>query len=160
MLRITPKDSLLTPLALERTFLALHSPSVRLQPGTKVRISAWVRIPGPISASPDGALIYDSVGGEPLAIRLFNPCKWTKYSVFREVPANGVLSMTMALTGLGTVYFDDLRIEPLVPRGSTGAVDEELDQEKRGPDGSVSPGASPEKPAAAPPFVRGVRAGR
>src|SRR5262249_18749508 len=35
------------PAALERTYLAVYSPPVRLQPGTLVRISAWVRIPKP-----------------------------------------------------------------------------------------------------------------
>jgi hypothetical protein len=31
------------------------------------------------------------------------------------VPSSGTINVTLALTGLGTVYFDDIRIEPLVP---------------------------------------------
>ena len=43
-------------------------------------ISGWVRIPRPIIATADGALLYDSVGGEPLAVRLTAPTKgWQKY---------------------------------------------------------------------------------
>src|SRR5439155_7616716 len=92
----------------------VYSPPVRLQPGTLVRISAWVRIPKPISASADGALIYDSAGGEPLAVRLVGEVKqWRKITLFRRVPATGMVNVTLALTGIGKVYFDDVRIEPL-----------------------------------------------
>jgi hypothetical protein len=117
MLTLSARDPELAPLALERTFLALHSPAVHLTPGTWVRISACIRIPGPITATSDGALFYDSAGGEPLAVRLTGTVKeWKRYSLFRKVPASGTLNVTLALTGLGTVYFDDVRIEPLQPR--------------------------------------------
>jgi hypothetical protein len=116
MLQINAKDPLLPPLALERTFLALHSPAVRLRPGTLVRVSAWVRIPVGVGSTSDGALFYDSVGGEPLAVRLTGRTDWKKYTLYRRVPASGTINVTLALTGLGTVYFDDVRIEPLVGR--------------------------------------------
>ena len=73
MLEIKPKDANAPPQALERTFLAVHSPAVKLPPGTLVKISGWVRIPKAITASADGALLYDSAGGEPLAVRLTQP---------------------------------------------------------------------------------------
>lgn len=118
MLQIKAKDVEAVPVALERTFLAVHSPAVKLPPGTRVRISAWVRVPGEIAASADGALLYDSAGGEPLAVRLREASKWTQYVLYREVPASGTINVTMALTGLGKVYFDDVRIEPMVARGA------------------------------------------
>jgi len=109
-----PNTGLEPPQALERTFLGINSPLVRLEPGTPVVVSGWVRIPSPITASVDGALLYDSAGGEPLAIRLRNPTGWKKFTLYRRVPASGQLSVTVALTGLGKVYFDDIRIEPLM----------------------------------------------
>jgi hypothetical protein len=122
MLSVKPKDPdpRRAPAALERTFVALHSPAVKMAPGSLVRISGWVKIPGPITASADGALLYDSVGGEPLAVRLTGPIgKWKYFSVFRRVPSEGPqkgqIHVTLALAGLGTVYFDDIQIEPLVP---------------------------------------------
>jgi hypothetical protein len=133
LLEIKPKDEQLPPLALQRTFLAVHSPAVHLPPGTWVRISAWVKIPAPIGSSPDGALLYDDAGGEPLAVRLTAPTKsetsipgtaatqsspWKKYTLYRQVPAKGTINVTLALTGLGKVYFDDVRIEPLVAGGA------------------------------------------
>src|SRR4029079_11954783 len=55
-LEIRPKDrKVAPPQALERTFLALNSPAVRLPPGSLVQVSAMVFIPEPITASPDGA---------------------------------------------------------------------------------------------------------
>ncbi|HEX3314216.1 MAG TPA: hypothetical protein VHR72_04950, partial [Gemmataceae bacterium] len=113
MLQIEPQNKALPPQALERSVLSLSSPLVKLPPGTLVRVSAWVRIPTAISASVDGALFYDTAGGEPLAIRLTDATKWKKYTLYRKVPASGQIGVTLALTGLGAVYFDDVRIEPL-----------------------------------------------
>jgi hypothetical protein len=117
MLQVKPHRGKTTPQALERTVLALTSPSVKLPPGSLVQISGMVNIPVPITASPDGALLYDSAGGEPLAIRFSEPMAWKKFTVYRRVPASGQVSVTMAMTGIGTVYFDDIRIEPLTPPG-------------------------------------------
>jgi hypothetical protein len=113
MLEIKSKNLPEAPQALERTFLAINSPLVRLEPGTPVMISGWVRIPSPFTASVDGALLYDSAGGEPLAVRLTKPTGWKKFTLYRRVPASGQLYVTLALTGLGKAYFDDIRIEPL-----------------------------------------------
>jgi hypothetical protein len=113
MLEVKPRTPALAPRALERTFLAINSPAVRLQPGTRVKVSGWVRIPQPITGSVDGALFYDSAGGEPLAVRLTGTTGWKQFTLYRWVPASGLMNVTLALTGLGTVYFDDIRIEPL-----------------------------------------------
>ena len=116
-MQIQPHANKPAPQALERTLLALSSPSLKLPPGTLVQISGWVNIPTPITASPDGALVYDSAGGDPLAMRWTDPMPWTKFVVYRRVPASGTINVTMAMTGVGIVYFDDIRIEPLVPPG-------------------------------------------
>jgi hypothetical protein len=116
MLKIEPKPMRAAPAALERTVVALSSPVVRLAPGTLVQVSGWVCIPSAITASPDGALLYDSTGGDAMALRLTDPMPWKKFTVYRRIPASGTIQVTLALTGLGTVYFDDIRIEPLVER--------------------------------------------
>lgn len=117
LLEIAPKekDPKLVPAALERTFLAVHSPAVRLAPGSLVRISGWVRIPKAITATTDGALLYDSAGGEPLAVRITAETKkWKQFTLYRRVPASGSIHVTLALTGLGKAYFDDVKIEPMI----------------------------------------------
>lgn len=112
-IQAVPKNPLLAPVALERTFLGVYSPSIKLNPGSLVRISGWVRIPQEIKGSPDGALFFDSVGGEPLGIRLTAPTEWRHYSFYRKVPTSGTVGITLALTGMGAVYFDDWKVEPL-----------------------------------------------
>jgi hypothetical protein len=118
MLKLSPKNAAAPPLALERTYLSVQSPAVALPPGTLVRITAWARLPGNLAGSVDGAMLFDSVGGEALAVRLVTSTKWHRYTFYREVPASGQVSVTMALTGMGEVYFDDVKIEPLVGRNS------------------------------------------
>ncbi len=112
-LDVTPQNQQMIPKALERTYLAVQSPPVRLAPGTPVRISAWVRLPWAIGASPDGALLFDSAGREPLAVRVTDATGWKRFIVYRVVPASGTISVTLALTGLGRACFDDVRIEPI-----------------------------------------------
>jgi hypothetical protein len=126
-LRVEGRPGRPTPAALERTFMALHSPVVHLPPGTVVKISACVNLPGPIASSTDGVLFYDSIGGEPLALRLTEGTKgWKQYSFYRRVPSSGEVNVTMALTGLGTVYFDEVKIRPMVAgEGSPPAANRE-----------------------------------
>ncbi len=99
---------------LERTFLAVDSSPVRLAPGTLVRVSGWVKVPEAIRGTADGALFYDDAGGEPLAVRVSQTAGWKQFHLYRRVPQTGQISVTLALTGIGVAYFDDVRIEPLV----------------------------------------------
>ena len=55
-------------------------------------------------------------------MRTISPFTWKKFILYREVPASGTISVTMALTGLGKVYFDDVRIEPLIAGSASPAV--------------------------------------
>jgi hypothetical protein len=117
VLEIRPAKGAPRPKSLERTFLAINSPVVHLQPGTIVQISGWLRIQETIDVTPDGALFYDSVGGEPLAVRQAKETKkWKQFKLLRQVPESGTINVTLAITGLGRVYFDDIRIEPFVTR--------------------------------------------
>lgn len=128
----TTKDGKPMPLipTLERTFLAVDSPSVSLPPGTLVRVSAWIKVSHEIQGSPDGLLFYDDALGEPLSVRvtrtptypidgnaLRQEGGWQHYHLYRRVPASGQIAVTVALTGVGVAYVDDIRIEPIVSPG-------------------------------------------
>jgi hypothetical protein len=102
---------------LEPTYLGVLSPPVQLAPGSLVRVSGWVKVDRPILSSADGALLFDSAGGEPLGVRRTAATQgWQRFTLYRRVPPNGAVQVAAALTGLGTVYFDDLKVEPLNPR--------------------------------------------
>ena len=115
--RIVQKNKLIPrPEALERTYLAVHSPAVKLPAGTVVRISCFIRVPAGVSATPDGVIFHDSSAGDALGIRIFgNSAAWKHYSIYRRVPESGSISATIALTGIGIVHVDDLKIEPFGP---------------------------------------------
>jgi hypothetical protein len=106
------------PQALERVFLAVNSPPVRFPPGSWVRISGWMKVPAPIRASADGAMFFDTTAGEGYAVRVNDQLDWKQFHMYRKVPASGEVRVRMALTGFGTAYFDDIRVEPFV--GSEG----------------------------------------
>ena len=127
------------PQALERSFLAVDSPSVEFPPGTWVRITFWAKVPYGVVSSADGAVVYDSVGGEGLAVRLNAVPEWKRFHLYRQMPESGKLSLTFAITGLGSAYFDDVKIEPMLP-GAVGV----------GPVGRV-PAAVPAAPKPQPP---------
>lgn len=109
------------PQAVERTVVAVDSPPAEFAPGSLVRVSFWVKVPGPIQASADGLIVFDSAGGEPLGVRVIHCPKWKQYHLYRRVPADGKVAMTFALTGLGTAFIDDVRIEPMIPFTAAGA---------------------------------------
>ncbi|MBA4064678.1 MAG: hypothetical protein C0501_13380 [Isosphaera sp.] len=100
---------------LERTFLAVDGPAVALPAGTLVRVSGWVKVPAEVTGSADGVLFYDDAGGEPLGVRVWHQPTWKRFHLYRRVPATGKIGLTVALTGVGVAYFDDLRVEPLIP---------------------------------------------
>ncbi len=108
------------PEALERSFLAVDSPAAEFAPGTWVRIGFWVKV-NQIRSSADGVVVYDSAGGEPLSVRPLASERWQRFYLYRQVPETGKIGITFALTGLGSAFFDDVTIEPMVPSGSTSA---------------------------------------
>jgi hypothetical protein len=130
---------------LERTFLAVESPPVQLPPGSLVRVSGWVKVAGEIGLTADGALFYDDAGGEPLGVRLLSTKDhWQRFHLYRRVPASGQIALTVALTGIGVAYFDDLRVEPLVP----------VAQNNFGPPAPGATRVRPRVPATAVPSVQ------
>jgi len=106
-----PAKELPPPQALERTAVAVVSPTVEAPAGSWVRITFWAHVPKLIGASADGAVVFDSAGGEPLAVRIRGTAKWQRYALYRQVPTDGKINLTFALTGLGKAYFDDVKIE-------------------------------------------------
>jgi hypothetical protein len=116
---IAPKDPVFAPEALERTYLVITTPNINLPANTMVRLSGWYRIPTALKASADGLLVYDSAGGEALGLRLYSAPSWKQFTLYRKVPSSGQINLSLALTGIGTIYFDDLKVEALQPAATT-----------------------------------------
>jgi hypothetical protein len=84
-----------------------------------VYLSGWVKVTSPITGSQDGAMLTDSLGGPTLALRWRQPVEWQKFDLVREVRETGDLTLTLSLTGLGEVLFDDLTVLAVSPEGTS-----------------------------------------
>jgi hypothetical protein len=98
------------PSLLESAAVQIISPPVQMRQGQLARIQGWLRIPGEIQHGQDGLLVYDSFAGPALAERLTATDGWREFVLYRAAPADGDLSVTFALTGLGEAYIDDVTI--------------------------------------------------
>lgn len=104
----------------------ITSPSVPATAGQWFRISGWVYVPEPVGGSIDGLLIMDSLGGEALAERIGETAAWQPFTLVRAAPRAGPLSVTIALTGLGEAWIDDVAITPLLARDASASPPAEL----------------------------------
>lgn len=104
------------PELIETPPLRLVSPALALQAGQWVRIHGWISVPKPIKGSLDGLLIFDSLGGEPLAERFDATSGWQEFTLYRAVPTTGPMTLTIALTGLGEAWVDNVTVEALERR--------------------------------------------
>ncbi|HVC92718.1 MAG TPA: hypothetical protein VND64_03460, partial [Pirellulales bacterium] len=117
-----PADPLNPPALVETAPLWVRTPPVPVMAGQWYAIRGWVRVPAPITGSHDGLLIIDSLGGDPLAERIEKTEGWREFTLYRVAPRTGSMTVTIALTGLGEAWIDDLTIEPLVIRLSPRPV--------------------------------------
>ncbi|MCY2965889.1 MAG: hypothetical protein NT069_20045, partial [Planctomycetota bacterium] len=89
------------------------SPGMTVYRGQMLYISGWVKVTAPITGSFDGATFTDSLSGPSLALRWRKPVDWHEFHLVREVHETTDLTLTLSLTGLGEVYFDDVKVVPL-----------------------------------------------
>ncbi len=117
------------PDLLESPSVWLTTPPVQVPLGAVVRIHGWLRVPAPITGSVDGVMIFDSLAGPGLAVRVdaappadheIGPrsSAWQEFTLYRAVRpeasldgAAGNVVVTFVLTGLGEAWVDDVTIE-------------------------------------------------
>ena len=97
---------------LDRPVVTLTSPPVSVAVRQFVRISVNVKVPLAQPQGYGGVVIRDSLGGEPLQFRITEAIPdWRRVFLYRRVPADGELTVTLGLAGFGEALFDDLRID-------------------------------------------------
>lgn len=101
------------PKLLDTAPLVMTSPPVSVEAGAIVCIDGWIHIPRPITASVDGVMIVDSLGGPALAERLGETVGWHRFTLYRVAPESGTMVVHFVLTGLGEVSLDDVRVNVL-----------------------------------------------
>jgi hypothetical protein len=104
------------PAAMPRKPVTVTSPPVTVEAGQVVSVTGWVRVASPITHSLDGGMLYDNLGGPVSALRWRGATGWQRFSLFRDIQKSGSFTVTMSLTGLGEIQFDDLQVVPVDPR--------------------------------------------
>jgi hypothetical protein len=101
------------PLVINDRPVTVTTPPVTVYKGQLVRVIGWVKVAAPSLRNLEGAILYDSLGGPATALRWRSKCDWQQFDFVREAAATGEFTLTMALTGLGEICFDDMQIIPL-----------------------------------------------
>ncbi len=89
--------------------LSISTPAMHVEQGQWLRIQGWVRIPKRLSSA-DGAMVIESIGGTALAKRIHSTNAWEQFTLYRAAPRSEPLTVTLALTCDGDVYWDDISI--------------------------------------------------
>jgi hypothetical protein len=109
--KVEDEEDVGPPPVVEHTRVAMVSPPVAVREGQVVRITGFVRLPKGVTGSVDGAMVWDSLGGEGLALRFQKAKDWTPFTIHRPVRKDGKVRIHLVMTGVGAAQFDDLRIE-------------------------------------------------
>ena len=105
------------PTIVETPPVWVTTPAIAVGQNKMLRIRGYVRTSAAISGSHDGVMIFDSIGGQSLATRVKSSEPWRQFTHYRVVPADANLTVTIALTGIGHAWIDDLDIAVLdLPR--------------------------------------------
>lgn len=105
------------PAFLAKPSVTVTSPAVAVRRGQIVQISGWARVATPIVGNLDGAVLYDTLGGYRRALRWQAGGGWGRFKLFREVRKDGEFRVTMLLSGMGEIQFDDLQVRIYNPAG-------------------------------------------
>jgi hypothetical protein len=113
LLRAWSEDSNSSHTILESPPVWINSPPLRVQAGQLVMIHGWAKVPRPLSGNVDGLMIFDSLAGPSLGIRLPQTTGWQEFQLFRLVDATQEITVTFALPGLGEARLDQLSVRAL-----------------------------------------------
>jgi hypothetical protein len=99
------------PKQLETVPLWVATPPMSVRMGEMICVNGWIRIPQPLESTVDGLMIFDSLGGEELALRFVQTAgEWREFVFYRIAPENSDYFVFFALNGFGEVHLDDIRV--------------------------------------------------
>jgi hypothetical protein len=124
---------------LDHPAAAVQTPPIPVKGRQLVRIRVRAKMVQRTATGAGGLIVRDSLGGEQLQFRSSDALpQWTEIVLFRRVPEDGEMTVTLGLAGFGSAQFDDLTVEPLEDLRGLGT-------------GTAGIGTAPATPAAATP---------
>ena len=90
----------------------IESAEVHVKRGQLVRIHGMVNVSN-MSASGDGLMITDSLGGPDIALRIQKTDGWQKFTIYRAASRNGKVRIKIAMTGIGVAKIDEVTIRTM-----------------------------------------------
>lgn len=113
-LSVLPDGGEAPPAFLDQPAAAVQTPPIAVKARQFLRISALVKLPRGLPPGAGGLIVRDSLGGEELQYRAVGTiADWSLVTLYRRVPSDGMLTVTLGLAGVGEAYFDDVRVERL-----------------------------------------------
>jgi hypothetical protein len=110
-LAVVPEIASDKPQQLETVPLWTVTPPMPIRRGEMICVHGWIRIPQPLESTVDGLMIFDSLGGEELALRFVQTAgEWRQFAFYRNVPTDSNYCVCFALNGIGEVHLDDLQV--------------------------------------------------
>lgn len=92
------------------TPLKISSAPVTMASGKLYRIHGWVNVSQTITGSREGLVIYDSVAGRDLGLRVSQTNGWEEFTLYRSTIEPTAMRLSFHLTGLGTVLLDEVTV--------------------------------------------------
>ncbi len=102
------------PQQLETTPLWVATPLIDVRMGEMICTTGWIRIPKKLESTVDGLMIFDSLGGEALALRFLDTQgQWRQFAFYRIASTDGKYCAFFGLNGFGEAHIDDVSIFPV-----------------------------------------------
>ncbi len=120
-LLLSARGSAKTGAALDAAPLVIRSAAVSVRNSQMFLVHGWIRVDSTLQNTENGVLIYDSVGGRPLAMQFGKTNGWQEFKLYRAVGESTNVRLTFELTGLGSAMLDEMTIRTFdIPAGAAG----------------------------------------
>ncbi len=93
----------------EGTVVQIRSPSVRIDPGTAIRIDTVVKTIG-FGGPHQGLLVYDTIGGQEMGVLVRGRPDWTPVRLYRQTENETEVHVMFELIGAGEATIDDVQL--------------------------------------------------
>ncbi len=143
----------------DQPLAAVRSPAVDVKKNEMYRIAMHIYAPSPSVPGAGGVIVRDSITGERFQYRITQQVNdWYELILYRKMPRDGKMSLTLGYAGYGDAYFDNVRIQALGESNEATAANEGTRRERRPSRPEANPEADGPPPLEAEPAAEPANA--